>query len=198
MNYIVQPGDSLYKIARQFNTSVEALAAINSIAEPRLIHPGKILEIPDNITKTDEGDTYIVQPGESLYDIAKQHGASLRELISYNRIPVPYTAYPGQILHIPMSEQGLNAEDNDACLPPDTPIAAEKPPAFDKAPKERPGTPEENVIHIVQPGETLYSIAKKYNVSAEKVIRLNNIMRPDLVYPGLLMEIPAEGYPKDT
>jgi len=214
MIYIVQPGDSIYKIARQFNTSAEALAAANEIEDPRLIHPGKILEIPGSIIPSDEGSTYIVQPGESLYDIAKQHGASLRELISYNRIPAPYMAYPGQSLHIPMSESGPPVDDKihktglkiheDPHQPSAASGAESAPPADDKACKERhmPSAdgklsntehkPAEGTeIHIVQPGETLYSISKKYNASVEEVIRLNNIMRPDLIYPGLVLEIPA-------
>ncbi|MCR4402017.1 MAG: L,D-transpeptidase family protein [Firmicutes bacterium] len=44
--YVVQPGDSLWSIAKRFGTTVEALVAANSIANPELIYPGDVLRIP--------------------------------------------------------------------------------------------------------------------------------------------------------
>lgn len=44
--YQVQPGDTLYAIAKKFHTTVEALAAYNKIESPATIRPGTILHIP--------------------------------------------------------------------------------------------------------------------------------------------------------
>jgi LysM repeat protein len=46
VTYVVQPGDTLSKIARQFNTTVQALAQANNIANPNLIFVGQVLLIP--------------------------------------------------------------------------------------------------------------------------------------------------------
>ncbi|GIM45090.1 hypothetical protein DNHGIG_06390 [Collibacillus ludicampi] len=46
MNYTVKPGDSLYLIANMFNTDVQTLMSINSIADSGLIHAGQVLQIP--------------------------------------------------------------------------------------------------------------------------------------------------------
>jgi GH25 family lysozyme M1 (1,4-beta-N-acetylmuramidase) len=43
--YVVQPGDNLTKIARRFNTTVEALVALNNIANPDLIFPNQVLRL---------------------------------------------------------------------------------------------------------------------------------------------------------
>jgi 3D (Asp-Asp-Asp) domain-containing protein len=48
LRYTVKPGDSLFSIAHQLNTDVSTLLAINSIADPGLIHPGQVLQIPIN------------------------------------------------------------------------------------------------------------------------------------------------------
>lgn len=44
--YQVRPGDTLYNIARRFNTTVEILVRLNSIADPDIIFPGRLLVIP--------------------------------------------------------------------------------------------------------------------------------------------------------
>lgn len=45
-------------------------------------------------------------------------------------------------------------------------------------------------FHKVQPGETLASIARDYNVSQSTIISLNGIKNPDLIYPGQSLKIP--------
>lgn len=159
MTYIVQPGDTLYKIARKFNTTVQAILAVNNIPNPNLIYPGQLLEIPEEPVPPEKGFYYIVQPGDTLYRIAQTYNVSLTELIRVNQIPPPYTIYPGQRIFIPGVEP----------------------------PKPPPG----GRVYIVQPGDTLYSIAEKFNVPLDALIRLNNIPRPDLIYPGQRLLIPA-------
>ena len=45
-NYVVQPGDNLFRIALKYGVTVEAIAAANAISNIRLIHPGQSLVIP--------------------------------------------------------------------------------------------------------------------------------------------------------
>ena len=49
---------------------------------------------------TARGDSYTVQRGDTLYGIAFRHGVDYREMASWNRIPAPYTIYPGQRLSL--------------------------------------------------------------------------------------------------
>ena len=159
MPYIVQPGDTLYSISRKFNVTIEAILAANNIPNPNLIYPGQLLEIPEEHIPPEKGFYYIVQPGDSLYKIAQRFNVSLRELIRVNQISAPYTIYPGQRIFVPGVE----------------------------APKPPPG----GQVYIVKEGDTLYSIAEKFNVPLDAIIRLNNIPRPDLIYPGQRLLIPA-------
>ncbi|MCP4358428.1 MAG: LysM peptidoglycan-binding domain-containing protein [Chloroflexi bacterium] len=46
--YVVQQGDTLSSIARQFNTTVEAITAANDIPDPNNIQPGTTLTIPQS------------------------------------------------------------------------------------------------------------------------------------------------------
>ncbi|HHY83568.1 MAG TPA: LysM peptidoglycan-binding domain-containing protein [Clostridiales bacterium] len=101
MNYIVQPGESIYLLARRFNTSVEAIMSANNLPHPEYTYPGQLLNIPVYSRPYDAGKEYIVQPGESLYDIAVRHNVPLRELIQINCITAPYIVYAGQSLVLP-------------------------------------------------------------------------------------------------
>ena len=40
--YVVQPGDTLWRISRQFGTSVEAIVNANNIPNPNLIYVGQV------------------------------------------------------------------------------------------------------------------------------------------------------------
>ena len=44
--YVVQPGDTLYDLARRFGTTVDAIVAANDIQDPNLIYVGQMLRIP--------------------------------------------------------------------------------------------------------------------------------------------------------
>ncbi len=46
--YVVEAGDSLWKIAQKFSTTTEKIIALNGLADPRLIRPGQKLIIPQN------------------------------------------------------------------------------------------------------------------------------------------------------
>ncbi len=59
-------------------------------------------------------------------------------------------------------------------------------------------TPAEPTVYIVQPGDTLSSIARKYNISMEDLMRANDIANPDYVQLGQELKIPIGGLPADT
>jgi len=48
MEYIVQPGDTIYEIGRRFGYTVEQIVAANpNLKDPNLIYPGEVLELPE-------------------------------------------------------------------------------------------------------------------------------------------------------
>ncbi|TNJ35185.1 peptidoglycan DD-metalloendopeptidase family protein [Arenimonas terrae] len=48
--------------------------------------------------RAERGDVYLVRQGDTMYGIAFRHGLDYREVAAWNRIPAPYTIYPGQRL----------------------------------------------------------------------------------------------------
>lgn len=125
--YIVQAGDTLSSIARQFNTTVGALIQLNGIANPNTIFVGQALNLPgtggteatptteapvetEEVVETEEATavptepvviTYVVQPGDNLYRIALRNGVSLVELAEVNDISNYSLIFVGQVLTIP-------------------------------------------------------------------------------------------------
>lgn len=108
--------------------------------------------------------TYIVQSGEWVYSIARKFGIDPDALITANNLQYPYDLSVGQELTIPASTGGTPE-------PGSTPLAG--------------GTE-----YIVQAGDWIASIAKKFGVTEEEIIDANNLVFPYTIYPGNVLYIP--------
>ena len=122
--YTVKPGDTLYGISRSMGVSIEALKKANDL-EVESIKPRQVLTIPSRAGKkaaevsgrspsraskklsggvvkrtTGEMDSYVVQKGNSLYNISKRVGFSTEEIIKRNGLPTSALKI-GQILLLP-------------------------------------------------------------------------------------------------
>ncbi len=105
--YVVQAGDTLYRIAARYNTSISAIAQLNGITNVNLIRIGQQLIIPTGgtvivpSTPPIQQKTYVVQPGDTLFRIALRSGIPLSVLVQTNGIPDPNRVYVGQVLVLP-------------------------------------------------------------------------------------------------
>lgn len=100
--YVVQPGDNLFRIALRCNTTVEAIASANGIANPALIYVGQELTVPSSGAEPPPpGETYVVQPGDNLFRIALRHNMGYVYLAQHNGITNPANIYVGQVIRIP-------------------------------------------------------------------------------------------------
>lgn len=106
--YVVRPGDSLSDIAIRHGCTVSALVAANHIVTPDVVRVGQLLRIPDSslglptYTKdANDVETYAVQPGEDLFQIARSFGVDPTALARANGIGVSTTLHNDTALHIP-------------------------------------------------------------------------------------------------
>ncbi|MGN0469537.1 MAG: LysM peptidoglycan-binding domain-containing protein [Acutalibacteraceae bacterium] len=102
--YVVQNGDTLWKLAKRFGTTIQDILRYNHIADPDAISINQIIKIPVS-TETSEVQnaeklplTYIVQSGDVLWKIAKRFGLTTADLINMNALTNPDMIYPGQVL----------------------------------------------------------------------------------------------------
>nr|WP_288712911.1 LysM peptidoglycan-binding domain-containing protein [uncultured Intestinibacter sp.] len=165
--YTVQEGDTLTSIAQKYDTTVHEITVTNSIVNPNLIYVGEVLKIyPGNrsIIKRKKvfTTTYIVQSGDTLTSIAIKFDTTVQAIAELNDLQNPNLIYVGEILKIPTNSRGnLSA----------------------------PSSRHYIKTYIVQSGDTLTSIAKKFNTTADKIALLNNITNPNLIYPGQILKI---------
>jgi len=90
----VRSGDTLYNIAKKFDTTVEAIIKANNL-QTSAIYPGQRLLIPNSVL-------YYVKSGDTLYNIANKFGTTVDAIIKANNLQTS-SIYPGQELLIPIS-----------------------------------------------------------------------------------------------
>ena len=96
--YIVQSGDTLSKIAREFDTTVEILASINNISNVNLIFTGELLYVPNQMANDMSYTLYVVKRGDTLWGISRRFGVSISKIVMLNRISNPNLIFPGNVL----------------------------------------------------------------------------------------------------
>lgn len=101
--YIVKFGDTLYKIANMYNTTVDELKRINNLTSD-FLSVGQILKVKENANQFSE---YQVQPGDTLYKIARENNISVEELKNANNL-TSNVIFIGQVLTIPKNRKYRN------------------------------------------------------------------------------------------
>jgi len=81
-----------------------------------------------------------------------------------------------------------------SAIPPNDPTAT---PTATATPPATPTT-RSNPTHVVQPGDTLYSIAGRYGLSPEELIVANHLQNPNAIYVGQALTIPFTPTPSPT
>ena len=78
MIHVVQPGDSIYSIARRYNISPQKIIIDNELQNPNVLVPGQtlVILIPETV--------HVVQPGETLSQIAQRYNTTTAELLQLN------------------------------------------------------------------------------------------------------------------
>ena len=143
--YVVKKGDSLYSIAKNYNTTIGAIKAVNELTG-NIIQPGQILRLPNFITFNPDPNSviiYKINKGDSLYSIANKYGVTVNDIINYNQLANSLLSVNQQLL-IPVNQT--------------TEIGKES-----------------NINYIVKKGDTLYNIAKRYNITPKDLMDFNKL-----------------------
>jgi LysM repeat protein len=107
------------------------------------------------------GATYTVQRGDTLSAIAKKFGTTTTAIAQLNGITNPSRIYTGQKLRIP----------GGGTVTPS-------------------GSAASGRVHVVQRGEYLSAIARKYGVTVDAIVKANNLRNPNVIYTGQRLIIP--------
>ena len=182
--YTIKKGDTLYKIASKYNTTVQAIKDINYFKNDNLTI-GQTIRIPETYFKEEEMIlpnyiNYIVKKGDNLYSIARTYNISVAELKKDNVLDSNILAI-GQIIKI-RTKQGEDTTVEEECIGPDyTP----------------PITSNQTITYIVKKGDSLYKIANAYNTSVEAIKNINNLTNNNLSL-GQQLKIPTTSTSETT
>src|SRR5260221_14080280 len=180
--HVVQRNDTVFHIAQQYGTTVDAIVSANGLSDPTQIQIGQRLLIPgvtvdpaqgDDSRPPDSGDspanagqpgsptTYIVQPSDSLYSLSWRYSMDVNAIARQNKIVNPLQAlYVGESISL---QEGAN----------------------NLAPVKT------GSAYTVQPNDTIYRVALRYGVSVDALLKANQLGRIPVVYAGQRLVIPA-------
>lgn len=138
ITYTVKSGDSLYSIAKAYNTTVDAIKNLNNLTNTSL-SLNQVLKLP--ITSTPpttptEYITYTVKSGDNLYSIAGAYNTTIDDIMKLNNLTSTALSL-GQTLKIPATSTAIK--------------------------------------YIVKSGDSLYSIASQFNTTVDSIKVKNNL-----------------------
>lgn len=120
--------------------------------------------------------THLVKKGETLYGIAKKYQITISELKAANNLSDKDVLKAGQKLVIP------SADIENAATLSSTNSSASTSNSFSKT-----------ETYIVQKGDTLYGIAKKYDIKVSEIYSLNGMSQKDVLKVGQKLKVPVTG-----
>lgn len=165
ITHTVVKGDNLYSIANNYNTSVNDLMKINNLASVDL-EIGQVLKLTNNNNVVENQEilmpiyeNYTVQRGDNLYSIASKFNTTVSQIKQDNNL-INNELEIGQVLKVKVGEEIFGIEE---CY----------------------GKGYENLgnnylTYTVKKGDSIYSIARNYNTTVDKIMNLNNLKSTNL------------------
>lgn len=109
--YVVKKGDTLFLIAKKYNTTPEQLMMINNLSST-MIYPNQVLYVPYVENEGFISDEYITKNGDSLNLIAKKHQMKPDNLLMYNDVK-KLELVPNQVVKLGEKKSMYVIEDGD-------------------------------------------------------------------------------------
>ncbi len=182
----VTKGDTLWSISKQNNISLELILAFNNIKNKNTLSIGQIIKIPrDNLPAADY-TMCIVKKGDTLWSIAQKYNLSVDLILATNNIANSELISIGQEMKIPSHKNAVPGTN----IVNQTVIDKKNNDINDNISQPKNAEP---IVYTVKVGDTLWNISRKYGVSVEVIISVNNLKEKDLLALGQKLEIPAIG-----
>lgn len=172
--YRAKKNESVWGIANRYDTSVNELKRLNGIRYSKIIYDRFVFVPNARLYKKEYysdfvkevrpyvPDVYIVKRGDNLYNIAHRFGLSLNELMRMNRGVNPRLIHPGDAIVVSRSEN------------------------FDYM--KTSGT-KKNGKYVVKSGDTLWTIAKRFDTTVTRLMKINGL-NSDMLKPGNVLVLP--------
>lgn len=207
--YVVQNGDSLWKIANKYGITVNELKSLNGLTSNNLI-VGQILEVPGSSSSA--SGTYTVKSGDSLWKIANEYGLTVAELKSLNGLTSDNLSI-GQVLKVSNSSGSSNSSSNTYTVKSGDSlwkIANQYGVTVNELKSlndltsdilsigqvlKIPSSSSSNSsgsTYTVKAGDSLWNIANQYGITVDELKNLNNLTSNTLSI-GQILKVPSDG-----
>jgi len=165
IDYIVQPGDSLYLLAQRYGTTIDIIRRLNGLTSDEIV-VGQRLKIPApaTVTPPPEYFNYTVVSGDTLWLLAQRFGTTVDAIKSLNGLTSDVLNI-GQVLRIP---------GTGTTTPPVPP----------------PPPPSNYVNYTVRSGDTLWLLAQRFGTTPDAIKSLNGLTSDSLSI-GQVLRIPG-------
>ena len=166
ISHIVEPGDSLWKLAKKYDTEVKIIRKINYL-ESDLLSLKDTLLIPLSSTKSNNFIPYemhIVSEGDTLWSLSKKYNIDIKDITRMNSLNPDTILQLGQQLTIGNKNIHRNIES-----------------------KKR------TILYSVKQGDNLYKISDIFDVSVESIKQINDFESSDLM-PGQIIKIAIRAF----
>jgi membrane-bound lytic murein transglycosylase D len=177
---VVRSGDSLWSIARHYRITVAALARMNGISTRQILRPGERLRLYTRAPVDFHGEIrfQVVRTGDTLWSIARRHGMSVKTLASLNGLHSDEVLHPGERLRLYTRAARYRHPMRLASM---------------RMTGGRGHT--RRVFYIVRAGDTLWRIAKLFQVKVAQILAWNAIglHSPILAGQRLMIRVAASG-----
>ncbi len=204
-NYTVQKGDTLYGISKQFDVPIETIKRLNNLTS-NTISIGQKLQIPTTQTTT----IYTVKSGDTLYKIANLYNTSVKELIELNNLSSTSLSI-GQQIKVPVEEDNttnneyvnytVKKGDNLYSIATEYGVSVETIKQINNLTNNLLSIgqvlkiPTKNIEigykeYEVKAGDSLYSIAQKFNTTVNDIVKENNL-QTTILSVGQILKIPT-------
>ena len=206
--YVVQNGDSLWKIANKYGITVNELKSLNGLTSNNLT-VGQILEVPSS---SNTSETYTVKAGDSLWKIANQFGLTVAELKNLNGLNSDNLSI-GQVLKVSNSNDSSNNNSNNTYtvkagdslwnIANKYGVTVNELKSLNNLISDSlsigqvlkiPSSSSNNSsnTYTVKAGDSLWNIANKYGITVDELKNLNNLTSNTLSI-GQVLKVPSGG-----
>jgi len=192
-------GESLMALAGRAGLSLSHFLKYNDLNDNHKVVAGGYYFKEKKKARTEQ-DYHKVKTGETLWQISQQYGVQVKRLKKYNHLPDNQSLVAGNMIWLssnkPKGDEMIEADEPAVELMENKTFDWGTAPAANRQvsiqPADRSTVPPSqpiNETHVVQAGETLYSISRQHNLTVNDLKLLNNIDSQGELKPGQELKV---------